>query len=206
MGGSKRYPKFYAKQLDDRIEEFVMREELIMLTAAELDVDNTVPKDFPKPRRVYAWIRYPSKAIRVQAHAVSYTHTAVRIRFLEPMIKIPREGWVWLGMAERRHARSRRTRQRAQRLTGRVTASCLVAVPTGHRKVAADPRGVRDRAVGLQHETPNKGSIATVRPVETGPHLLPTRARLKLPTLRCLSRTHVNSRNHSPACTHPPRH
>ncbi|WDF35061.1 hypothetical protein PTW37_16280 (plasmid) [Arthrobacter agilis] len=36
MGGSKRYGKHYARLMDDRIEEFVMREELIMLTAAEL--------------------------------------------------------------------------------------------------------------------------------------------------------------------------
>ena len=71
--------------MDDRIEEFVMREELIMLTAAELDVNNTRPTDFPEPRRVYAWVRYPSKAIRVQAHAIAYTRTAVKIRFLEPL-------------------------------------------------------------------------------------------------------------------------
>ena len=93
---SKRYPKFYAKQLDDRIEEFVMREELMMLTAAELDLEHCQPTDFPEPRRVYAWVRYPSKAVRVQAHAVAYTRTAVKIRFLEPMIHIHREGWVWL--------------------------------------------------------------------------------------------------------------
>ncbi len=73
-----------------------MREELIMLTAAELDVGNSRPSDFPEPRRVYAWVRYPSKAIRVQAHAIAYTRTAVKIRFLEPLIKIQREGWVWL--------------------------------------------------------------------------------------------------------------
>ncbi|WP_247827603.1 hypothetical protein [Arthrobacter antioxidans] len=71
-----------------------MREELIMLTAAELDVENNRPTDFPEPRQVYAWVRYPSKAIRVQAHAISYTRTAVRIRFLEPVIMIQREGWV----------------------------------------------------------------------------------------------------------------
>ncbi|WP_159619101.1 hypothetical protein [Arthrobacter zhaoguopingii] len=65
MGSSKRYRAYYAKLMDARIEEFVMREELIMLTAAELDLDNTPPVDFPGPRRVYAWIRYPSKAIRV---------------------------------------------------------------------------------------------------------------------------------------------
>ncbi|MHA7239580.1 hypothetical protein [Arthrobacter sp. TMS1-12-1] len=82
--------------MEKRIEEFVMREELIMLTAAELDLENTPATDFPEPSRAYAWIRYPSKAIRVQAHALSYTRTAVKIRFLEPMIDIQREGWVWL--------------------------------------------------------------------------------------------------------------
>jgi hypothetical protein len=73
-----------------------MREELIMLTAAELDLENTPPTDFREPRRVYAWIRYPSKAVRIQAHAIAYTRTAVKIRFLEPLIQIQREGWVWL--------------------------------------------------------------------------------------------------------------
>ncbi|WP_247828213.1 hypothetical protein [Arthrobacter antioxidans] len=86
--------------MDERIEEFVMREELIMLTAAhldlDLDLDNTPATDFPEPRRVYAWIRYPSKAFRIQAHAISYTRTAVKIRFLESLIQIHREGWVWL--------------------------------------------------------------------------------------------------------------
>ncbi|MHA7192010.1 hypothetical protein ACX80N_17135 [Arthrobacter sp. MDT2-16] len=96
MGHNKRYAKHYARLMDDRIEEFIMREELIMLTAAELDVENYPPTDFPEPRRVYAWIRYPSKAIRIQAHAIAYTRTAVKIRFLEPLIKIHREGWVWL--------------------------------------------------------------------------------------------------------------
>ena len=73
-----------------------MREELITLTAAELDVENYQPTDFPEPRRVYASVRYPSKAIRIQAHAIAYTRTAVKIRFLETLIKIQREGWVWL--------------------------------------------------------------------------------------------------------------
>ncbi|MBG6184896.1 hypothetical protein IWX65_002874 [Arthrobacter sp. CAN_A214] len=82
--------------MDQRIEEFVMREELIMLTAAELNLENTRPIDFPEPRRVYAWIRYPSKAIRIQAHAIAYTKTAVKIRFFESLIMIQREGWVWL--------------------------------------------------------------------------------------------------------------
>ncbi|KNC19031.1 hypothetical protein AC792_08630 [Arthrobacter sp. RIT-PI-e] len=82
--------------MDERIEEFVMREELIMLTAVELDVENCRPTDIPEPRRVYAWFLYFSEAICVQAHAITYTRTAVKIRFLKPLIKIQREGWVWL--------------------------------------------------------------------------------------------------------------
>ncbi|RJT97049.1 hypothetical protein D6T65_15185 [Arthrobacter frigidicola] len=97
MGSSKRYRAYYAKPMDARIEEFVMREELIMLTAAELDLGNTPPVDFQEPRPVYAWIRYPFKAIRVQAHALAYTRTAVKIRFFEPLIMIRREAWVWRG-------------------------------------------------------------------------------------------------------------
>jgi hypothetical protein len=96
VGENKKHAAYYAKRMDERIEEFVMREELIMLTAAELDVENCPPTNFPEPRRVYAWVRYPSKAIRIQAHAIAYTRTAVKIRFLEPLIKIQREGWVWL--------------------------------------------------------------------------------------------------------------
>jgi hypothetical protein len=96
VGQKKHHAAYYAKRIDERIEEFVIREERIMLTAAELDIENCRPTDFPEPRRVYAWVRYPSKAIPVQAHAIAYTRTAVKIRFLEPLIKIQREGWVWL--------------------------------------------------------------------------------------------------------------
>lgn len=44
---------------------------------------------------MYAWIRYPSQAYLVQAHATAWTATAVRIWFFKPKIKIHREGWVW---------------------------------------------------------------------------------------------------------------
>ncbi|WP_028278575.1 hypothetical protein [Arthrobacter sp. H5] len=80
----------YAKIMDQRIEEFVMREELIMPRMAELNVDNVKPIPFPEPRRVNVWIRYHFKAIRIHAHAA-------KIRFFEPLIMIHREGWVWLG-------------------------------------------------------------------------------------------------------------
>ncbi|WP_394252907.1 hypothetical protein [Arthrobacter pityocampae] len=40
MGENENYAAYYAKRMDERIEEFVMREELIMLTVAELDVRN----------------------------------------------------------------------------------------------------------------------------------------------------------------------
>ncbi len=48
VGQNKRYQQFYGKRMDERIEEFVMREELMMLTAAELDVENCRPTDFPE--------------------------------------------------------------------------------------------------------------------------------------------------------------
>lgn len=60
--------------------------------------ENCRPTDLPEPRRVCAWVRYPSRAIRVQAHAIAYTRTAIRIRFLEPLIKIQRDGRAWLGL------------------------------------------------------------------------------------------------------------
>ncbi len=97
MGSDKRYRAHYAQPMDVRIEEFVMREEQIMLTVAELDLDNMHSMDFPEPPGVYAWIRCPSKVIRVQAHSIASTKTAVKIRFFEPLIMIQREGRVWLG-------------------------------------------------------------------------------------------------------------
>lgn len=49
-----------------------MREELIMLTAPEPDVENYRPTNFPEPRKLYARVRYPSIAVRVQAYAIAY--------------------------------------------------------------------------------------------------------------------------------------
>ncbi|MHA7294339.1 hypothetical protein [Arthrobacter sp. HLT1-21] len=83
--------------MDRWIEELVMREEPIMLTEAELDLPSTPAQDFPAPRRVYVWIRYPSSAYRVQGHATAWTKTAVKVSFFEPGIRIQREGWVWVG-------------------------------------------------------------------------------------------------------------
>ncbi|WP_294568440.1 hypothetical protein [uncultured Arthrobacter sp.] len=74
-GQKKCHAAYYAKRMDERIEEFVMREELIMLTAAELDVENCRPTNFPEPRRVDARVRYPSNAIRVQAHGILHPHS-----------------------------------------------------------------------------------------------------------------------------------
>lgn len=45
--------------MDERIGEWVMREEPMLLTAAELQLRQNPPKDFGQPRRVYAWVRYP---------------------------------------------------------------------------------------------------------------------------------------------------
>ncbi len=42
--------------MDERVGEWVMREELMLLTAAELQLRQNPPKDFDKPRRVYAWV------------------------------------------------------------------------------------------------------------------------------------------------------
>jgi hypothetical protein len=95
VGENKRYAEHYGRLMDERIGEWVMREEPMLLTAAELQLRQNPPKDFDQPRRVYAWVRYPTQAVRVQAHAISWTRTAVKIRFLEPHIDAWREGWVW---------------------------------------------------------------------------------------------------------------
>lgn len=41
--------------------------------------------DLPKPRRVYVWIRYPSKALRIQAHAIAYIRTAVLVELVDDL-------------------------------------------------------------------------------------------------------------------------
>ncbi|MDF9278846.1 hypothetical protein P4U43_13730 [Arthrobacter sp. EH-1B-1] len=72
-----------------------MREEPVMLTEAELDLEHHRAHEFTPARRVYAWIRYPSQAYLVQANATAWTATAIRIWFFEPKVRIHREGWVW---------------------------------------------------------------------------------------------------------------
>ncbi len=48
---------------------------IILHTVAEPDFENCRPSDFPEPRRVYAWIRYPPKTFRIWARAIAYTCT-----------------------------------------------------------------------------------------------------------------------------------
>lgn len=67
----------------------------MLLTPAELDLPHGRPTDFPVPRRVWVWIRYPSQAVCVQALALAYSRNAVMIRFIEPVVMTEREGWVW---------------------------------------------------------------------------------------------------------------
>ena len=88
-------PDHYDRLLDQWIEQFVMREEPIMLTEAELDLEHHPAQDFLPSRPVLVWIRYPSQAYLVPAHATAWTAIAIRIWFFEPKIKIHREGWVW---------------------------------------------------------------------------------------------------------------
>lgn len=72
-----------------------MRDEPVLLTAAELQLRQNPPKSFDQPRRVCAWVRYPTQAVHMQAHAIAWTSTAIKIRFREPHIDATREGWVW---------------------------------------------------------------------------------------------------------------
>ena len=95
IGESKRYRAYYDRLLDDWIERFVMREEPIMLTEAEVDLERHPAHEFQPARSVYVWIRSPSQAYLVEAEATAWTDTAIRIWFFEPRIKIHREGWVW---------------------------------------------------------------------------------------------------------------
>ncbi|WP_157359069.1 hypothetical protein [Arthrobacter sp. Soil782] len=49
MGQNKRYG---AAHVDRWIEGCILREEPMMLTPIEVDLENHPPKDFPTPRRV----------------------------------------------------------------------------------------------------------------------------------------------------------
>lgn len=68
MGQNKRYGAAY---VDRWIEGWILREEPMMLTPIEVDLENHPPTDFPTPRRVNVWIRYPTKAVRLKAHALA---------------------------------------------------------------------------------------------------------------------------------------
>ncbi|KRF03250.1 hypothetical protein ASH00_15810 [Arthrobacter sp. Soil782] len=92
MGQNKRYGDSY---VDKWIEGWILREEPMTLTAVEVDLDRDPERLFPEPRLCRAWIRYPTKAVRVQASAIAWNSRAVKIRFLEPAIKTEREAWVW---------------------------------------------------------------------------------------------------------------
>lgn len=94
MGENKRYAEHYGRLMNERIGEWVMRAEPMLLTAAELQLRQNPPKDFDQPRRVYAWVRCPTLVVHMQAQAIAWTSTAVKIRFREPHIDAPREGWV----------------------------------------------------------------------------------------------------------------
>ncbi|GAA1134241.1 hypothetical protein GCM10009582_34900 [Arthrobacter flavus] len=91
VGSSK-----YSSNLDAEIARTLMRQEPVLLTAAELEFDRNPPHQFDQPRRVWAWIRYPAQACLVQAMAYEWSRTAVQIEFCEPHIRIWRKGWVWL--------------------------------------------------------------------------------------------------------------
>lgn len=92
MGENKRYG---AANVNQWLEGWILREEPMLLTPIEIDLEGHPPTDFPEPRKCKVWIRYPSKAVLVDAQAYAWNNRAVRIRFLEPTIKTEREGWVW---------------------------------------------------------------------------------------------------------------
>lgn len=92
VGQNKRYG---AANVDKWLDNWAMREEPMLLTAIEVDLDHDPERIFSEPRRVHVWIRYPTKAVCLKAHAVAWNSRAVKVRFLEPIIKNEREGWVW---------------------------------------------------------------------------------------------------------------
>lgn len=79
----------------------MLRQEPVSLTAAELGRGTKPVTRVDRPVRVWAWVRYPSQAVRVQALADAWTDVAVRITFREPFIASDRTIWVWANAVER---------------------------------------------------------------------------------------------------------
>lgn len=81
--------------------ESMLRQEPVSLTAAELRPSAKPVTRAERPVRVWAWVRYPSQAVRVQALADAWTDLAVRITYREPFIASDRTIWVWANAVER---------------------------------------------------------------------------------------------------------
>lgn len=64
------------------------------LTPLELDLDSEPITRPPRARPVWAWVRYGSMPIRVEAEIVAWTATAAAIRWTTPDGSIHRT-WVW---------------------------------------------------------------------------------------------------------------
>lgn len=98
-GQSNNFPELSAEASepnrtshDDPLIFVRVGEEPMMLTAAELDHERNPSHDFPRP---HAWIRYPSRAVQVRAHAVAWTRTAVKKEVLRSQGTDATRGLVW---------------------------------------------------------------------------------------------------------------
>jgi hypothetical protein len=98
MGTSKRYADHFDRLTERRVK---MRGEPQSLTDAELERDKLPLTRTPVAVPVWAWVRYPDGAIRVDGEAVAWTSRAVAVRWLAPDGQTHR-AWVWASAVEGR--------------------------------------------------------------------------------------------------------
>jgi len=89
MGQNRRYG---TDVTDGAIDEFLLRPRPISLSPAELG--EAPEEDFPEPRLVEAWVRFPETPLRVRGRAVRWTARAVLVEF-ELRGGATHRAWVW---------------------------------------------------------------------------------------------------------------
>lgn len=97
VGENKRYPG----NIEDSLNEWLVRAEPIGLTEDELRLRDQKVTRPEQPMSVRAWVRFPEASIEPQAEAVAWTDRAVLVRF-ELRDGRVRETWVWASAVSRR--------------------------------------------------------------------------------------------------------
>ena len=102
MGTNKRYADSIDRRMNARIAESeVAGLEPFTLTDAELELATEQLTRTPIPRPVRAWVRFGSRALKVDAEAVAWTGRAVAIRWTMAS-GAEHRAWVWASAVEPR--------------------------------------------------------------------------------------------------------